>query len=126
MKAVFLILFLPVLIIPVFALESDTEYFIESENIFLILSTDSANEIIFDGGGVTADGVLFEFDEKQIKVIRITENGDHGRIFGKTIQGNYYYVIYDITDDDVKLYAKVWHNNTTTRLVEVATIEKLF
>lgn len=110
----------------IYALESNTEYFIDSENMFLIVSVDSSNKVTFVDGGISVNDEWHEFDESQIKIWRTTEDGDSGRIFGRTTQGNLYYVIYDIENGKADLLSKLWHDGIKTRIVEQATVEKLF
>jgi len=113
-------------VISVYALESNTEYFISSESILLVFKVDSSNKVILADGIIMINDVSYDFDITQVKVWRITDNGDHGRIFGKTIQGDYYYMIYDIDGEKVTLFSKLWHDGTKTRILEDATIDKLF
>jgi len=109
-----------------FALESDTDYVINSDSVFLILEVDSSNNVNFTDGGITINDTYNELDMNQVKVLRVTENGDHGRIFGKTIQGDNYYIVYDIDGNNATIYSKIWQDNTNTRLIENANIDKLF
>ncbi len=109
-----------------FALESNTAYFIDSESMYIILIIDPNNKVTVNDVGITVDGKFYELDETQLKVWRATENGDKGRIFGKTLQGDYYYTIYEIDGETAKISTKLWHNGTVTRIIETALVEKLF
>lgn len=117
---------LSALVIPVYALESNTEYYINSESMFLILEVDSSNNVIFVEGAIIMDDEYHEFDTTQVKVLRITDDGDHGRIFGKTIQGDYYYMIYNIDGENTTLFSILWNDGTKTRIIENAIADKLF
>jgi len=108
------------------ALESNLEYFIDSENMFFIVAVDSSNKVTFVNGGMAVNDEWHEFDENQIKVWRTTDEGDKGRIFGRTTQGDLYYAIYDIENGKATVYSKLWHDGIKTRIVEDATVEKLF
>ena len=125
-KAFFLLLILPIMIIPAFALESDTEYFISSDSVYLIFQVGAANENTLADGGITINDVLYEIDIDQVKTWRVTNDGDYGRIFGQTIDGDNYYLIYDMKGNEGKVLLKIWQDENTTRLIEDADIDRLF
>lgn len=109
-----------------FGLEPNTDYFISSDSMYLIFEVVVSDENILTEGGITIDNILYEFDVDQVKIWRVTNDGDYGRIFGKTLDGDYYYLIYDMNGFDGKLLIKIWTDGNVTKLIEDAEIGKLF
>jgi len=109
-----------------FGLESDTEYFLSSDSIYLIFQVDATNENTLTDGGITINDTFYEIDTEQVKVWRVTDDGDYGRIFGKTTSGDNYYLIYDVNGFDGKILFKVWMDGKVTRVIEDVEIDKLF
>ncbi len=109
-----------------FGLESNTDYFISSDSIYLIFEVGTSNENTLTEGGITIDDILYEFDVDQVQIWRVTNDGDYGRIFGKTLDGDYYYLIYDMNGFEGKLLLKIWTDGHVTKLIEDAEIGKLF
>lgn len=109
-----------------FGLESDTEYFLSSDSVYLIFAVGASNENTLNDGGITIDDILYDMDVDEVKIWRVTNDGDYGRIFGKTTSGDNYYLIYDINGFDGKILFKVWMDGEVTRVIEDAEIDKLF
>lgn len=106
------------------ALESNTEYFIESDNIVVIISVDFQDKVSLVDGWVTVDEEIQMFDMNNIKTTRISDANERGRFLGTTETGSVFYVIYDLTNEP-QLLIKVWSDQSKTRLVESATITDL-
>jgi len=110
----------------IFGLESDTDYFVSSDSVYLIFQVGASNENTLIEGGITIDNTLYELDVDQVKIWRVTNDGDYGRIFGKTTNGDNYYLIYDMNGFDGKILLKVWTDENIIRVIEDAEIDKLF
>jgi len=108
------------------ALETNTEYFIDSENMFLIVAVDASNKVTFVDGGIAVNDKWYMFDENNIKIWRTAEQGDSGRIFGRTIQGDLFYAKYEVNRNEGTNFCLLWHDGIKTRIVENSTVEKLF
>ena len=107
-----------------YALDLNTTYFVDSQNVFFIVDVDSAGKATLSDAGCSISNEWQYLEE--IKVWRTTEQGDNGRVFGKTTEGNYLYGIYSIDGDKADLFCKVWHDGIKTRVVEKGTVEPLF
>ena len=128
----FIVLFAFVSIPVVYGLESDSEYFLESENIFLIVAVDTDNNAKIADVGITIndDGTALLADMDNVKLHRTYDNGDAGRIFGLLEDGSHYYLRYFVSENnnDVKIMAKIWHaaDDTKTRIIENGNAYPLF
>lgn len=107
------------------ALESESDYLIYSDNIGIIISTDSNNVTTLTDGWVLIELDEQSFDMDNIKKSRISSDGEQGKFLGRTSEGNMFYAIYDISDEP-KLLIKVWIEGVSTRIVEQAIVENLF
>lgn len=117
------------IIIPISAkaVQDDTDRFIESEHIFIVLDAYSLNDTLLVDIGFKVNDVWNIVTEENITIFRNESDNQSGRFFGYTDYGNAFYIVYKILDDDnAKLSFMVWHDNTKTRLVEQATIQNLF
>ena len=118
------VLALVVLIPSIEALESDTEYFIESDNIVVIIDVDYQNQVSLVDGWVTVNEEIQLFDMDNIKTSRVSDGNERGRFLGTTEIGDTFYVIYDLTNEPT-LLIKVWNDQSKTRWVESATVTDL-
>jgi hypothetical protein len=109
-----------------FALESNTEYFVDSKNAFMIISGDSSGKTSLLEGGISISDKWEYWDNDTLKLSRIIQNGDTGKFFGKTDAGNLFYAMYEINEDSVQLKIKIWHDGIKTRIIETGTVESLF
>ena len=108
------------------ALESDGDYFVESENAFVIISVDS------DGITNLSEGTMYVNDEwqfweaKDLKFLRILNDGNQGRFFGQTNTGDLFYAIYHIVGDNAELRINIWSEGIKTTIIEQADVVSLF
>ena len=106
---------------PVFALEQGGEYLVEDQHETLIifsLDDDKNIEIFLDG------------NETILKHAKISNDGDNGRFFGETMDGNkVFYIIYDLEND--KFFTKIYDTNslkvisTAERFLDVPTVTEI-
>lgn len=108
------------------AQQQDTNYTIESENISIVIETNSINNtLLVDIGFQVNDTWIFVTDEN-ITVSRNASDNQSGKFFGYTDSGNAFLLLYDILNEDsAKLSVKVWHDGTKTSIVERATVQYL-
>lgn len=109
-----------------YALDSNSDIMISSDNSYIIISTDSSNDIELIDGGVSIDGNMHNFDMNKIKRWITTNDGEKGNVFGKTETDNWFYLKYNIDDESGDLFYKVWHDGFKTRVIEKALVQNLF
>ena len=104
-----------------YALESNENYLIGSDSIVfeIEMGSDEKGELVNGGCNVGNDFQSFD----TIKAWRSYNDGDSSRVLGKTLQGNTFYALYNITEEQTKLFCKVWHNGTSTRIVEFGVVQ---
>lgn len=124
LTASLIVLFSGIGTLSVEGLESDESYFLDSENTFMILEMSQNGTPIILEGGISVDEVWYDWDAENLKVTRITDNGDAGRIFGTTDEGISFYIIYDLNESEIRI--KVWHDRTTTSIIEDISATSLF
>ena len=107
-----------------YALESNRTYFVDSKNVFFIVDVDSSKKTTLIKGGCVVSDEWMYFEN--IKIWRPASDGDSGRAFGKTTEGNLFYALFDITDDTAKVSCKVWHDGIKTRIVENGIVQNMF
>lgn len=100
--------------IPAFALDSG-EYLIESDQT-LILITVSENEAVIDD-------LFFEGVETQLKFIRISSDGNNGRIFGD-VDGKFFYIIFDVEENTFNI--KTWDGKDKTKSFQTLDVQSIF
>ena len=108
------------------ALESNTEYFIDSKNAFVIISLDSSGKTTLLDGGMIVNGEWELWETSNLKLSRILNDGELGRFFGRSEAGNLFYGKYDILGDQAQLMIKIWHDGIKTKIIEKATVSDLF
>ena len=108
----------------VYALQTDTEYFIESENAFIVIRANTNSELIDIGFAVNGEWIFVT--DKNITISRNEADSQSGRFFGYTDSGDAFYLKYSIQDENAKLLVKTWQDNLTMRIVEEATVDYLF
>ncbi len=108
-----------------YALESDQDYFVESENITLLLNVDQDGNTQIIDIFINVENNEYIFDPQQKSIERIESNGDKGRIYGNLESDGKFYLIYDIPNE--KIFVKIWIDGQKIRLVEpITNIESLF
>ena len=108
-----------------YALESDQDYFVESENITLLLNVDQDGNTQIIDVFINIENNEYLFDSQQKSIERIESNGDKGRIYGNLESDGKFYLIYDIPEE--KIFVKIWVDDQKIRLVEpITNIESLF
>lgn len=108
------------------ALEFNSEFFIDSQNAFVIIGIDSIGKTTILEGGVVVNGEWEYWTTETLKVSRIIDNGETGRFFGKTDAGNSVYTIYDVNGENAEILVKVWHDGIKTRILENAVVYNIF
>ena len=108
-----------------YALESDQDYFVESENITFLLNVDQDGNTQVIDVFINVDNNEYIFDPQQKSIERIESNGDKGRIYGNLESDGKFYLIYDIPEE--KIFVKIWVDGQKIRIVEpITNIESLF
>jgi len=108
------------------ALESNTEYFVDSKNAFTIISVDASGKTSLLEGGFVVNGEWEYWDIESLKISRILNDGDQGRFFGRSDAGNLFYAKYDIQGENADMFIKVWHDGIKTRILDKAVVSFLF
>ena len=108
-------------------LETGTSNIIETERTTMIVDVNEDKShnlkdafIEIDGGYVVA------IDGEGVKRERTDVKQEKHRVFGTTVEGYNYYLIYDVNDNQVKVFVKVWVDGKSIRIVEVGTVAPLF
>ena len=128
-KIVFLVMIFAIGIITlpsIHALEPNNEYFVETENIILVLLVDENNNTVLDYAHIVSGERTFDIESEQIKKHRISANGDTGSIYGHTTDNGIFYLKYEIVDENVEVLVKIWKDGVKTRIIENGSIDSLF
>lgn len=107
------------------ALENNTEYAMEGEEIFVIFELENNELATIDGGMLVDDSWQF-FDMENIKFIRGSDDFSDVRLFGTTENGHNFYLKWNQDETDVLLMGKIWTEDGKFRIIENLSIEKLF
>lgn len=111
---------------PAWGLEIDTEYAFLGDEIFIVLETIGDNEMSVIDGGILVNEQWHYFDIDNMKIIRITEDVNHGKVFGHTENNHYFYILWDVDEDTVELMGKMWVDEEKARIIETVEVEPLF
>jgi GH15 family glucan-1,4-alpha-glucosidase len=111
---------------PVWGLDIDTEYAFLGDEIFIVLETIGDNEMAVIDGGVLVNEQWYYFDIEDIKITRITEDAEQGKVFGHTENNHNFYILWNVDGDTVELMGKMWVDNEKVRIIETVTVEPLF
>lgn len=110
-----------------YALESGTYFLDDSEYVSILLEVDSQGNAIFEEVFITTDDASeFIMDANTANSVRISDDHSHGKIFGKTLDGDYALIIFEIDGDDVELKAKVWADSGKERIISNGEVISLF
>ena len=103
---------------PVWGLDIDTEYAFLGDEIFIVLETIGDNEMAVIDGGVLVNEQWYYFDIEDIKITRITEDAEQGKVFGHTENNHNFYILWNVDGD--------WNidNRCKNRIQEANVISK--
>jgi len=109
-----------------YALEYNVDYFIESENAFVIISVDFNGTTSLVEGTMYANDNWQSWEAKDLKFSRILSDNNQGRFFGETDTGDLFYAIYYIDGNNAELRINIWSEDIKTTIIEQATVVSLF
>lgn len=111
---------------PAWGLENNTEYAFLGDEIFIVLETIGDNEMsVIDGGFLINDEWNY-FDIENIKITRITADGEEGKIFGQTENDHNFFIKWIIDGNTAKIIGKMWTDDDKIRTIESVDVEPLF
>ncbi len=128
MKKIFGISFLLLgfFISPAWGLEDNTEYAFLGNEIFLVLETIGNNEMSVIDGGILVNDKWDYFDIENIKITRISEDVDTGKIFGQTESNHSFFIKWDIDGTTAEIKGIIWTDDDRIRIIESVDVEPLF
>ena len=110
-----------------YALESGTYFLDDSEFVSILLEIDNSGNPVFEEVFITTESTNeYIMNSNTAQVVRISEDHSYGKIFGKTLDGHYALVLYQIEGDEVILKAKVWTSPGSEKVVSNGEIFSLF
>ena len=108
------------------ALESDGEYFIDSENAYVIIGVDSDGNTELLEGSMLVNGEWQIWEDTDLKFSRVASDGEQGRFFGESNTGDLFYGRYSITNENAELFIKIWTEDNKVKIIEQAVLQSLF
>lgn len=107
------------------ALESNTEYFIDSLNAYIIIGVDSDGNTELLEGSMNVNGEWQTWEDVNLIFSRVSSDGEQGRFFGETNTGDLFYGRYSIVDEPT-LFIKIWTDSNKVKIIEQAVFQSLF
>ena len=112
--------------IPVYGLENNIDYVLSGENTFIVISTGNENaDLSIIDGGISVNDEWEIFESQNIKRIRISDDGNIGKVFGATEDGNNFYIIWKIENGESEIFSKIWKDGESFKLIEKMIIDYL-
>ena len=93
-----------------------------SENISVLFDADDGT---LEEGWVSKNGKQYIFDEKLVKKFVLSKDMEQGRILGKTVDGDTFYISWNLDKLD-KLLVKIWTDNSVFKVIESLLESNLF
>jgi hypothetical protein len=109
-----------------YALETNNNYFVESKETFMMIEIDSSGKTTLQQGGMVINNQWEYWDAESLKKSQTQKNGDIGRFFGKTSNGNLFYGMYDIVGNIAQIKIKIMHDGIKSVIIENASITEIF
>ena len=126
-RAVFVGLFvLTFALTPAWALENDTEYILQGEEIFVVFETIGNVKLSTIDGGILHNDEWYFFDIDNIKINRSLDDANKMQLFGTTEDGHNFDFKWEINGDTVSLSGEFDADGEKIMIIENILLEKLF
>ena len=107
------------------ALESEGEYFLDSENAYVIIGIDSEGNTELLEGSMSVNGEWQTWEDTDLIFSRVASDGEFGRFFGESNTGDAFYGRYTIGEQPT-LFVKIWTDDNKVKILEQAILQSLF